>query len=221
MTEYIIGVSLGAANQWTTACIMERVLKGDTWEYHLLKAERFSLGLSYPKTAEKLQEYITKLQEGAPGAECAIAADITGVGVAVLELFDRYELAIDSHVNITTAAAETWERGVAGVPKKNLVSVLKVFMDETRLQIAKGMPALEAMAKEMDEYGKEKPAPTTTADPWRDKPHDDYVFALGVALWHGEQNPPGSGAGGPQSRPGFRITTAQMPRRRNNERRFY
>jgi hypothetical protein len=74
------------------------------------------------------------------------------------------------------------------VPKRDLVGVVAVLLQQARLQIAQSMPETPLLLHELLNF-KVKIDPSTAHDSysaWREQDHDDLVLALALACWWGE-----------------------------------
>ncbi len=99
--DFIIGVDLGQARNYTAICILERFeeLTGEAakgrWltqvRYEMPHLERPSLGTSYPDIIKRLKELIAQL----PSHErLKIVVDRTGCGRPVVDLMRKEKLSV-------------------------------------------------------------------------------------------------------------------------------
>lgn len=74
------------------------------------------------------------------------------------------------------------------VPKRDLVGVVAVLLQQQRLRIAERLPQTPLLTQELLHF-KVRIDPTTAHDSysaWREADHDDLVLALALAVWWGE-----------------------------------
>ena len=130
-----------------------------------------------------------------------IAADMTGVGTAVVEMIGqalgakagdgrRAELCpvlIRGGHAVTRGDDLTWH-----VAKVQLVSVLQALLSSRRLKIASGLADAEVLVAELKAFSvKITLAGNETFEAWRERDHDDLVLAVAMALWLAENAPRG------------------------------
>ena len=180
---YILGLDLGQVRDYTALSIIEKIAKpeqktGDP-VYHVRKLER-TRGTSYPDVVDRTGAILGKL----PGA--SLVCDATGVGAPVVDMFVKVGLKpirIYIHGGDRVAHEDkSWR-----VPKRDLVAVLQVLLQNQRLKIAPG-PLSDILASEMLNF-KCKIDPETAHDSysaWREDEHDDLVLSVALAAWYGE-----------------------------------
>ena len=193
--DFIIGVDLGQARDYTAITILERFeeLTGEAekgrWtrrvRYEMPHLERPPLGTSYPAIIDRLKDLITRL----PAHErINVLVDQTGCGRPVVDLMRREKLQIIP-VTITPGAAASGGRLYGfHVPKRVLVSNLAILLQTDRLKIARGLPEAPAMIEELQNFRiKFTKAGNDTYEAWRESDHDDLVLAAAMAAWFGEK----------------------------------
>lgn len=114
--------------------------------------------------------------------------DQTGVGKPVLDLLWRSE--IDAQVwavTITAGHKATFDRGTWPVPKPELVGTLQVPLMTRRLKVSPALPETALLVKELTEFQPSNRVAAEDALDWRDRPHDDLILALAIAIWFGER----------------------------------
>ncbi|HEX3149844.1 MAG TPA: hypothetical protein VHR66_17335 [Gemmataceae bacterium] len=82
------------------------------------------------------------------------------------------------------------ERGGWLVPKKDLVGVLQVLLQEKRLKVAPALDQAQTLAEELQQFQMRAISLDPSAVEWRERPHDDLVLAVAVAAWQSEQYTP-------------------------------
>lgn len=89
--------------------------------------------------------------------------------------------------HIAGADAEKDERGGWRVPKRDLVGVVQVLIQNQRLRIAAGLPEAEMLLRELEGFRVRISATGHDSyGAWRDGTHDDLVLAVALASWYGE-----------------------------------
>jgi hypothetical protein len=192
-----VGLDLGQANDFTALAVLARPLVDSRkpWRlrrppYTLGHLERFHMGTPYREIFAGLREMLCK----PPLYRSIVAVDITGVGQAVVNHLKESLLGPDVHCLLCTAAITSGQAAgdVAGVgwciPKKELVGVLQVFLQNRRLQIPRTLPHATLLVEELEKFKMKVKAPRAdqSLEDWREGPHDDLVFAVGLAAYYGE-----------------------------------
>jgi hypothetical protein len=179
---YVIGVDLGQSQDYTAIAIIEQLKQEGGAVYHVRKLER-TRGTPYPDVVARVKDILQRL----PGAE--LVADQTGVGAPVVDMFVRADLKpIGIYIHggdRVTHEGSTWR-----VPKRDLVGVLQVLLQNQRLKIAQSSLS-DILASEMLNF-KVKIDPATAHDSysaWREQEHDDLVLSVALAAWWGEHRP--------------------------------
>ncbi len=189
-TDFLLGLDLGQAQDYTALVILERFRENHPATYHLRHIKRFKLGTPYPDIVDQVKSL---LSDRRLGERKTLIVDSTGVGKAVMDLLARAELpSILVGVSITggSAVAEDSPRRF-NVAKKELVSALQVLFQTNRLKLAKGLEGIETLKGELLNFkAKITQAGNETFEAWREKEHDDLVLATALACWYGEFRPP-------------------------------
>ncbi len=193
--DFIIGVDLGQARDYTAIAILERIeeLTGEAakgrWltqvRFEMPHLERPPLGTSYPAIIARLKDLIARL----PAYErLKIVVDRTGVGRPVVDLMRAAKLKI---IPITITGSGKVSGGAFGgynVPKKELVSNLVIAFQADRLKIARALPEAPVLVEELQNFKlKITTAGNDTYEAWRESDHDDLVLAAAMAAWYGEK----------------------------------
>ncbi len=184
MSEFIVGLDLGQALDYTALVILERLEGG---QYHLRHIERLPLGTEYPAVVA----YVATLMARNPLAgHATLVVDATGVGRPVVDLLRRANLALVA-VTITGGDTVQWEGSCVHVPKRDLVNALVVLYQSDRLKIAEGLPQAAALVQELLNFRVTINIATAhdTYEAWREGVHDDLVLATALAAWYGENGP--------------------------------
>ena len=193
--DFIIGVDLGQARDYTAIAVLERFeeLTGEAakgrwltrvW-YEMPHLERPPLGTSYPAIIGRLKELITRLPKH---KRLKVLVDRTGCGRPVVDLMRQEKLSV---IPITITAGGSVTGGVYGgynVPKRELVSNLAIQFQSDRLKIAKALPEAAQLVEELQNFKmKITLAGNDTYEAWRESDHDDLVLAAAMAAWYGEK----------------------------------
>jgi hypothetical protein len=149
---------------------------------------RWRLGTKYGAIVTAMKDFVA-----APlaGSGPRLVIDGTGVGLAVLELFDAAGVAYEA-VSIHGGAVTTHEGRMWKVPKKTLVAAVQVPMQDKRLTV--DPPKLRYARELRAELGNFRYQITASAHEqfaaWREADHDDLVLALALACWRATRTSP-------------------------------
>ena len=162
--------------------------------YDLVHLERLPLGTPYPDIVRTLRDLLARPQLQAPAGgdrnPPALVVDATGVGRPVVDAL-RSEGLSPVAITIVGGDAVTSGGGTLRVPKRDLVGLLSVQLQNGTLRIAEALPHARTLTDELLRF-KVKIDPVTTHDSygaWRDGEHDDLVLAVAIACWWGERRP--------------------------------
>ncbi len=193
--DFIIGVDLGQARDYTAIAVLERFeeLTGKAakgrWltqvRYEMPHLERPPLGTSYPAIIDRLKDLIVRL----PAHErLKILVDRTGCGRPVVDLMRKEKLQVVP-ITITAGGSVTGSAyGGYNVPKRELVSNLAIQFQADRLKISRALPEAAQLIEELQNFKmKITLAGNDTYEAWRESDHDDLVLAAAMACWFGEK----------------------------------
>lgn len=187
--EYAVGLDLGQARDYSALCVAERTVptKGRP-EYAVRHLYRWPLGTSYTKIVADVSDLVTS----APLANPLLAVDQTGVGRAVVEMFQGAK-ARQHPVVITGGQASSRGPDLSWhVAKLQLVSILQSLLSSGRLAVAAELPLAATLKDEMLNFKvKVSLAGNESFEAWRERDHDDLVLAVALACWVGECAPRG------------------------------
>lgn len=188
MSEYLIGVDLGQAQDYTALTVLQRD-KTDTGNtYQVRHLERLPLGTPYPAQVHRVAELFVSVKALGAGTPRLIV-DQTGVGRPVVDMLREAGMTDLLAVTITAGDNVSKDGREYRVPKRELVSVLQVLLQSERMVIAADLPESSVLTKELlafrvkftakghDSYGND----------WRENDHDDMVLAVALAAWAGER----------------------------------
>jgi len=202
-TDFIVGVDLGQARDYTAVTVLRRVtstrlprrngpVSGADAEqdvaYELPHIERHEIGTPYPTQVERVAALVQRLRlQGS----AALVVDATGVGRPIVDMLRAQRLA-PVGVVITGGDSETRGDGMYRVPKRNLVSLAQVALQNQVLRIPKAHPLAEVLTQELlafrvdiNRHGHE-----TFGNDWREQPHDDLVLSVLLGLWWADKHTP-------------------------------
>lgn len=203
--EYLIGVDLGQANDYTALCVVEMHTKGDGHQaersYQVRHLDRLPLGTPYPEQVETVSRVVelVKQQQRAqaspwPSDQAKVrpprlVVDQTGVGRPVVDMLrkagHRSLMAVSIHGGDTTSREGSDYR----VPKRELVAVTQVLLQTNRLAVAASLPHAQTLTREMLAFkvSFSKTGHDSYGNDWRENDHDDLVLAVALAAWAGER----------------------------------
>ena len=204
--QYILGVDLGQAHDFTALAIIERGVRPtgrvkthstrygshhypQEYEstYQVRHLERLPRSTPYPQQVERVSSLVERVRN-TTGSAPRMAVDQTGVGRPVVDM-----LRAAGHKHLTAVSIHGGDQSTRDgsdhkVPKRELVSILQVLLQTDRLQVAASLPEAETLTREMlafkvtlsatghDSYGND----------WRENAHDDLVLAVALAAWLGQ-----------------------------------
>jgi hypothetical protein len=167
-------------------------------EHRLRWMRRFDLGSAYKAIVADTCAMMRK--PNMANEKMELVVDATGVGVAVVEMFEdehiyRRGTIVPTHVplipiTITPGGVASPDgRGGWHVSKKDLVFGLQVVMQNQELAIAAGIPETEAFVTEVMNF-KVKIQEAKATDTWeaREGKHDDLVLSVAMAVWRARRN---------------------------------
>jgi hypothetical protein len=115
-----------------------------------------------------------------------LLVDKTGVGAAVLDSFTYARIgAVAITLHGGSSVTRDPQRAGFRVPKRDLVTVTQVLLQNGRLRVASGLPEAETLRRELLNF-RVKIDPKTAHDSyehWREAEHDDLVLAVSMAAW--------------------------------------
>jgi hypothetical protein len=174
--RFYVGVDLGQAHDYTTIAVVEEA--GE--DLHVRHLERFRHTL-YPDVADKVEALMDSPQLK---GEADLVIDATGVGPAVTDIFSKRGRKFRA-VKIHGGDAETHEKGVYRVPKRNLVSALQAALQTGTLKIASSLELAPVLREELLNFRIKINIATAhdSYEAWREGDHDDLVLAAALACW--------------------------------------
>jgi hypothetical protein len=202
-----IGLDLGQAKDFSALAVIEctRTVKSEYnlpgWgdqikttseveQLHCIHLQRWQLRTSYPAIVADVVEMINNLEpERTKDGKPVLAIDATGVGAPVVDLFKRERIKAELlPVQIIGGATVSNENGMTRVPKRDLVSVVQVGLQNRKLKIAESLHLAETLSRELQNFQvKITDAANDVYGAWREGAHDDLVLAVALAVWKANQ----------------------------------
>lgn len=144
------------------------------------RIQRFPPGTSY----SSMRDAVGKLLEAL--ADPVVVLDRTGIGTPIADSF-RWPKASTIPVLLTAGERDTRARP-RRLPRRDVADLLQLALQERRLTIAKSALAAD-LAKDLRTFDP-KPGNGAAGElAWRDRPSDDLVLALCVALEEADRAP--------------------------------
>jgi hypothetical protein len=203
------GLDLGQAKDFSALAIIECVrtvtsqynvpgwgidvkTKDDVEQLHCIHLQRWQLRTSYPAIVADVVKMINSLKPyQSPDYKPVLAIDATGVGAPVVDLFKRERINAELRpIQIVGGANVSEEFGMTRVPKRDLVSVVQVALQNRTLKIAAELNEAETLARELQNFTvKITDSANDVYGAWREGTHDDLVLAVALALWTANRKP--------------------------------
>ena len=195
--HFIVGASIGSGSDSTAIAIIEQEIWKDdryravTHELRLRHLERLPLEGGFPETKERvvalLQRDEIKAAESFRGVD--VILNVTGAGRAIVGLFEG--AGIKPHTVTIRGTEVVVEGNDLHIPKLELVSNLKMLYQSEKLKMASELDLTDTLVKELQAF-RLRPSPVNPNDPeaWRERQHDDLIFAVAVAAWRGHTHVP-------------------------------
>jgi hypothetical protein len=146
--------------------------------------ERFELGTKYTTVVDSVAPRVRS--EPLRRMPAVLLVDKTGVGAAVLDSFTHARIgAVAITLHGGSSVARDPQRAGFRVPKRDLVTVTQVLLQNGRLRVAAELPEAETLKRELLNF-RVKIDPKTAHDSyehWREAEHDDLVLAVSMAAW--------------------------------------
>ncbi len=194
-----IGLDLGQAKDFTALGIIECVRSVNTFsgkdeitQLNCVHLQRWQLRTSYPAIVADVVRMINSLKPvQSPDYKPVLAIDATGVGAPVVDLFKQENINAELRpIQIVGGANISEEFGMTRVPKRDLVSVVQVGLQNKTLKIANELAEAGTLARELQNFTvKITDSANDVYGAWREGNHDDLVLAVALALWTANKPP--------------------------------
>ena len=149
----------------------------------VIHCERLPLHTTYPEVVDRVyavHEQALKLDD-----DVVVLLDLTGAGRPVRDMMaPRFKRLFP--ITITSGLQATFDRqhGEWHVPKRVLVSVTAIALQQRGLTINKDIPDATTLVRELETFKvKKSKAGNDTFEAWRDGDHDDLVLATAMCVW--------------------------------------
>jgi len=192
---YIAGLDLAQSVDFTALSILD--IQGDPPRVEVAQLLRWR-GLAYPAIVEQVAAIVHRpplwsssygFWDPAHGgqSQCALVADRTGVGAAVIDLLRQARISPLVGVFIHGGSATTHKGLNYNVPKVDLVTSVQLLVQDGRLRIPPVLPEAATLTQELLNF-RYKLNPQTAHESfgaWREREHDDMVLSVALAVWWG------------------------------------
>ena len=195
VVSYIVSLDLGQSMDYSACVVVERqqpptdeTVLGSTLppaQYAVRFIKRWELATPYPVI---VKDVATLVAQSPLDGNNRLIVDHTGCGRPVVDLIKQAGLrpvAVSIHGGDRVSQDGMDYR----VPKRDLVGVVAVLLQQSRLHIAQGLPQTPILIQELLNF-KVRLDPSTAHDAysaWREQDHDDLVLALALACWWGDR----------------------------------
>jgi hypothetical protein len=175
ITPYQARIALGHSGQYGRPAEVPLAIR------HL---ERFELGTKYTDVVDRVAALVRS--EPLRRMPAILLVDKTGVGAAVLDSFTHARIgAVAITLHGGSSVTRDPQRPGFRVPKRDLITVTQVLLQNGRLRVASELPEAETLKRELLNF-RVKIDPKTAHDSyehWRESDHDDLVLAVSMAAW--------------------------------------
>jgi hypothetical protein len=179
MVSFFVGLDLGQSSDFTALSVLEQVKSNREPDYYLRRLERVR-GLDYPAIVRKVAR-VMKSRELTSNATLII--DQTGVGRPVFDLFVQSGLN-PIGVSITGGDGVTHDGNQWRVPKRDLVSVLQIVLQNGRLKISNRLTLADALQSELLNFQMKISEAGHDSYAAKGSLHDDLVLSVALAAWY-------------------------------------
>ena len=146
--------------------------------------QRFELGTKYTDVVDSVAALVRS--EPLRYVPAVLLVDRTGVGAAVLDSCTHARIgAVAITLHGGSSVTRDPQRAGFRVPKRDLVTVTQVLLQNGCLRVAAGLPEAETLKRELLNF-RVKIDPKTAHDSyehWRESEHDVLVLAVSMAAW--------------------------------------
>ncbi len=156
-----IGLDLGQSKDFSALAIVESVRSVNTYtgedaitQLNCIHLQRWQLHTSYAAIVADVVRMINGLKPfQSSDYKPVLAIDATGVGAPVVDLFKREQINAELRpIQIVSGATVSEEFGITRVPKRDLVSVVQVALQNRILKIANRLPEAQTLSKELQNF---------------------------------------------------------------------
>lgn len=185
LVNFIIGLDLGQAADYTALALLERQeVRPNPPTYDLRELKQYPLKTAYTEIVASVARLMRRPELG---REPYLVVDATGVGRPVIDLLRAAGL--DPVPVVITAGIEESNEGLYyHTPKADLVTGTEVLLQAKRLRVAGSLPLASVLITELTAFKRKATlAGNEVFGAWREGEHDDLVLAVALAAWYGER----------------------------------
>lgn len=186
MSQFVVGVDIGKASDFTAINVMEMIPQGSSYIYHVRYLDRPPLGTSYPDVLKKINKIAN---DPRISQDSMIVVDATGVGAPVVDMLRETNPLLVA-VTITGGnSVNEIDNYNYTVPKRDLISNLQVLYQNNKIFISKEIKESETLIKELLNFKvKISQSGHDSYEAWREGIHDDLVLSVALSAWYHERN---------------------------------
>jgi hypothetical protein len=187
MSNCYLGLDLGQTTDYSALTILESQEQLPETVLALRHFMRFPLGTPYPTIVAAVAQLC---RSGPLKGRTTLVVDQTGVGRPVVDMFRKSTIpALIVPITITGGHTVSLAQDASyHVPKKDLVSSLRLLLENGRLRIAQKLPGVDVLVRELLNFQVKITASAhETFGAWREGSHDDLVLALALSAWVAEK----------------------------------
>jgi hypothetical protein len=182
MTLHYVGFDIAQASDYSAISVIERALV--TPYYRLRYLERLPRRTPYPdqcKQVVDLCDLIGRKYHSLP----LLACDFTGVGAPVYDILRTSYQGQTKGVTITGGSTVTItdDGKIHRIPKRDLISRLRVALESGHLKISKAMPEAETFVDELSNFELKVDESGHVTMQAAGSGHDDLVMSVSLAVW--------------------------------------
>jgi hypothetical protein len=197
--EFAIGLDLAQVRDYSAIAIIEKVLPRqldahsatslNEPEYHVRHVARFDLGTPYTDIVSRVGE---AMQRPNLRGRTRLVLDRTGVGAPVADMFLHAGLQPVAMTMTGGQRVHCFGRTVC-VPRAYLISTVQIGLQTGRLKIAPALEFAPILQRELISFSGGRPTVSDESSTlWRERDHDDLVFAVAMACFYFERLAPRS-----------------------------
>jgi hypothetical protein len=171
VTRRTVGLSVGPPSDSTGVVVVETVDR----RHAVRHVQRFPAGTGYSEIVDAVEKVLAALDDP------LLVVEVTGVGAPIAALFSGTRVVLTAGERDTSSSPHR-------LPRLDVAAGLQLVLQEGRLGIAPG-PLADGLAKDLRTFNPRPSAGAASELAWRDRPSDDLVYALAVALVEAERGP--------------------------------
>ncbi len=171
MTRHTVGLSVGPPSDSTGVVVVETVDR----RHAVRHVQRFPAGTGYSEIVDAVEKVLAALDDP------ELVVEVTGVGAPIAALFSGTRV-------VLTAGERDTSSSPRRLPRLDVAAGLQLVLQEGRLGIAPG-PLADGLARDLRTFNPRPSSGAASELAWRDRPSDDLVYALAVAVWYADKPP--------------------------------